>query len=151
MSQTLPKRAKLELAPGEKSEAVVVAEAANEFVFAVVGHVGSGTSETAKKLKELLETESLPGGKFDAEILKAREIISAWAEANGEQVPQGQDNDLAIVEAYQDLGDRMRAGGDHAAVAKGLAVKIRNTRAQKTGIKDPQDEPIKPDGNTPSK
>lgn len=34
-----------------ESKGVVLEQAANEFVFAVVGHVGSGTSEIAMALK----------------------------------------------------------------------------------------------------
>jgi energy-coupling factor transporter ATP-binding protein EcfA2 len=44
------------------ARAVVVDAASNEVVFAVVGYVGSGTSEIAKALKGLLEQEKLDGG-----------------------------------------------------------------------------------------
>lgn len=37
-----------------ESKGIVLEQAANEFVFAVVGHVGSGTSEIATALKGLL-------------------------------------------------------------------------------------------------
>lgn len=50
----------------------VVAEAANEFVFGVVGHIGSGTSEVARSFKELLERQRSP---FETKILKASEVI----------------------------------------------------------------------------
>jgi Flp pilus assembly CpaE family ATPase len=42
------------------SKKTVLDHAANELVFAVVGHVGSGTSEVAQKLASLL-SESSPG------------------------------------------------------------------------------------------
>jgi energy-coupling factor transporter ATP-binding protein EcfA2 len=59
-----------------ESKGIVLERAANEFVFAVVGHVGSGTSEIATALKGLLSGAT--GGSFDVEILKAREVIRAW-------------------------------------------------------------------------
>lgn len=40
----------------------VLGNAANEIVFAVVGHVGSGTSEIAVQLRLLLMQGQLPGG-----------------------------------------------------------------------------------------
>src|SRR4051812_21491443 len=58
------------------AKAVLLDTATNEVVFAVVGYVGSGTSEIAAALKGLLKLEKLEGGKFDVEILKAREVIS---------------------------------------------------------------------------
>jgi ABC-type glutathione transport system ATPase component len=64
---------------GKPAKAVLLDSATNEVVFAVVGYVGSGTSEIASALKGLLEQEKLEGGKFDVEILKAREVISDWA------------------------------------------------------------------------
>jgi energy-coupling factor transporter ATP-binding protein EcfA2 len=42
-----------------ESKGVVLEHAANEFVFAVVGHVGSGTSKIAETLEGLLEAEGL--------------------------------------------------------------------------------------------
>ena len=59
------------------SREVVLQEAANELVFAVVGHVGSGTSEIANALKGLLEANTLSKGKFDTTLLKARDGIVA--------------------------------------------------------------------------
>ncbi len=132
-------------APAE-SRKLLLDEAANELVFAVVGHVGSGTSEIAEALQELLKAEGLPGGKFDAEILKARDTIQDWARTTGEQLPKTEPNDLATVTAFQDLGDKMRlTKGDNAAVARGLAVGVRALRAKKMGVKL-EAGPIKPDG-----
>ena len=62
-------------------------------MFAVVGHVGSGTSEIASALKGLLSGAT--GGSFDVEILKAREVIRAWAVGAGLQTPTTEDNDLS--------------------------------------------------------
>lgn len=128
------------------ARAVVVDAATNEVVFAVVGYVGSGTSEIANALKGLLEQEKLDGGKFDVEILKARNVIAEWSTRNGLQPPTTAPNNLATTSAFQDLGDKMRSGGDHAIVARELVQKIRLTRASRLGIKDPGEELVRPDG-----
>jgi energy-coupling factor transporter ATP-binding protein EcfA2 len=113
-----------------ESKGVVLKQPANEVVFAVVGHIGSGTSEIAKALKGLLSAAT--GGSFDVEILKARDAIRAWAVSQGLQTPKTGDDDLATVEALQDLGDKMRFDTkDNAAVAKALILEIRQTRARK--------------------
>src|SRR6185312_133223 len=128
------------------AKAYVEETAANEFVFAVVGYVGSGTSEIAVALKGLLESDALPGGKFDVEILKARKIIGDWATRNGLSPPSTPSNDLGTTQAYQDLGDRMRSSGDHAIVARSLIEAIRLTRASRLGILSPGEDPVPPDG-----
>jgi energy-coupling factor transporter ATP-binding protein EcfA2 len=76
------------------AKAVMLDHESNEVVFAVVGHVGSGTSEIATALKGLLEEEKLEGGKFDVEILKARNIIAEWATRNGHEPPTTPPNRL---------------------------------------------------------
>jgi len=83
---------------------------------------------------------------IDVEILKARAVISAWATQQGIQPPITADNNLKTTSAFQDLGDKMRSGGDHAIVARELIQHIRLTRAAKLGIKDPGEEPVRPDG-----
>jgi hypothetical protein len=130
-----------------ESRNLVLREAANEFVFAVVGHVGSGTSEIANSLKALLEADGVAKGKFDVTILTAREVIGEWAGGAGEAMPTTGRDDLQTVTAFQDLGDKMRySTGDYAAVAKDLALRVRALRATKTGIDDPGDGPVRPDG-----
>src|ERR1039457_2622928 len=54
-------------------------EAFNKLVFAVVGHTGSGTSVVANQLSNLLFDTKVGEGAFEAEILKARDVIAAWA------------------------------------------------------------------------
>lgn len=131
---------------GKPAKAVLLDCTTNEVVFAVVGYVGSGTSEIASALKGLLEQEKLEGGKFDVEILKAREVISDWGMRNGHQPPTTPPNDLRTTSAFQDLGDKMRSGGDHAIVARELVQKIRLTRAGRLGIANPGNEAVQPDG-----
>jgi len=127
------------------SRAVVRDQASNEFVFAVVGHVGSGTTKVATSLRDLLRTAP-EAEAFDTEIIKARELIEAWAKENNRPLPEVQPNNLDATEQYQNLGDAMRAGGDHASVARRAVQRIRSMRAKKQGIEDPGDEPVIPDG-----
>jgi deoxycytidylate deaminase len=121
--------------------------AANELVFAVVGHVGSGTSTVAEALQGLLQAPGRAGGSYDAEILKARTVIQSWAQSTAHELPQTETRQLEAVEGFQNLGDEMRkTSGDFAAVAKGLIGEIRRIRAEKTGIADPGEAPVRPDG-----
>jgi deoxycytidylate deaminase len=125
----------------EKSRAVVARVEAKEIFLAVVGHVGSGTSAVADTLQGLLEAR-----EYACEILKAREVIVAWAEAQGLQVPEGR-KDLAKTARMQDLGDEMREKTeDHAAVARRLIEEIRRRRAAQRGIEVLPGSPVEPDG-----
>jgi deoxycytidylate deaminase len=131
---------------GKPAKAVLLDAATNEVVFAVVGYVGSGTSEVATALRGLLEQEKLEGGKFDVEILKARKVIADWASRNGYEPPKTPATDLATTSAFQDLGDKMRSNGDHAIVARELIQQVRLTRASRRGISNPGNEAVEPDG-----
>jgi hypothetical protein len=93
--------------PGVDSRSAVLQHATGELVFAVVGHVGSGTSTVAESLKALLEARTAIGG-YDVIPLKARDVIETWAKASGRGVPSGGQHDLKVVQMYQDLGDQMR-------------------------------------------
>jgi len=144
---TSPQPANQSTAGIRPSRDVVLENAANEIVVAVVGHVGSGTSDVAQALRELLESTSLPGGAYQAEILKARREIEEWATANGETLANVAPDDLSSTERLQDLGDLMRERSrDGSAVARALVRRIRATRAEKTGITLQDDTPVKPDG-----
>ena len=142
-SQTQPKTQ-----PGvTNSQAVALSHAANEFVFAVVGHVGSGTSEIARQLEALLQERTLHGQKFQTRIIKARRVIEDWASAAGHPLPDREKATLEAVGGFQDLGDLMRRETkDNAAVAKDLIVQVRSSRAEMLGIEDIGDGPIEPDG-----
>lgn len=110
---------------GQSSQALMTAQQANELVFAVVGHVGSGTSAIASTLSALLK--EAPAGGYDAPVLKARTVIDSWATANGKDLPGGDNQDLDVVTKYQDLGDEFRrTSNDNAAVARALIGEIRN-------------------------
>ena len=124
----------------------VLGNAANEVVFAVVGHVGSGTSEIAIQLRHLLMQQQLHGGPFDVEIIKARDVIEEWAKANALHVPTSR-NDVNTTIGLQNLGDRMRSTtADYGAVAEGVARQIRAARAKKLGQSPEDGEAVLPDG-----
>ncbi|HSN98242.1 MAG TPA: anti-phage dCTP deaminase [Candidatus Nanopelagicales bacterium] len=123
------------------SKKVVRDSASNEFVIAVVGHVGSGTSTVCGKLAELLAK-----AEFDATILKASDVIAAWAQRSGKPTPARDRKVLGSAQRLQDLGDEMRRGGDHAAVARELIKKIIETRKQKLGQAQGAEDLVLPDG-----
>ena len=129
------------------SKSMVRSYASNEFVFAVVGHVGSGTTKIATSLAELLNKGSITGDPFDTEIIKARELIEAWATENDRPIPASEQRNLLNTEQFQNLGDQMRAGGDHAAVANRAIQRIRLIRAKKQKMENPGDQPVEPDGS----
>src|SRR5437773_2463053 len=74
------------IAPSDRPDAksLVLIEAAHEFVFGVVGHIGSGTSEVTRSFKALLERRK---DTFQATILKARESIEEWAASASQPFP----------------------------------------------------------------
>jgi deoxycytidylate deaminase/dephospho-CoA kinase len=137
---------------GAGSNELVLKEASNELFFAVVGHAGSGTSVVANALKDLLQEMLVGGNRVEVEILKAREVIQAWAEAKGRPLPTtGGPKRLDDVKLLQDYGDEMRAEirkgqQDHAAVARRLVSKIREVRARKLGIELNGSSAVRPDG-----
>jgi deoxycytidylate deaminase len=134
-------------AAGVNSKTAVLQHAANELVFAVVGHVGSGTSTIATFLGQFLNSASLTGGAYEVEVLSARTEIEKWARAAGEEVPRTKRTDLTTTTSFQNLGDKMRlVTRDNSAVACALIRQIRITRASKLGLSDVGDSPVKPDG-----
>ncbi|MBL6945732.1 MAG: hypothetical protein ISR47_03750 [Rhodospirillales bacterium] len=132
---------------GKASRERVIGQAANEIIFAVVGYVGSGTSTIAKELKKVLDEETLPGGKFDATIIKARDEIAVWAEENGYALPNPDETTAKNTGLLQDYGDDWRLkSGDNAVIAKHFALKVRSVRAKMVGVDEPGKEPVLPDG-----
>ena len=131
----------------QQSQELLRAQAANELVFALVGHAGSGTTAVAKQLELVLTDPNLPGGPFEVEILKAREQIDAWAQKQGEDIGKGSGKRIATAERLQGWGDGMRAEHeDHAAIARRLINEIRLRRARTMGMADVGREPVMPDG-----
>jgi deoxycytidylate deaminase len=130
---------------GPTSEQLLREHATNELVFAVIGHVGSGTSHVGELLRSALEDPRLPGGSFDVVILKASHVIRDWAAREGLPLPSEERADLARAQGLQDLGDRMRRD-DHAAVARALVQSIRSERARKLGVTLEAGKAVQPDG-----
>lgn len=136
----------------DDSRRLVLEHAANELVFAVVGHVGSGTSAIAESLRDSLVSPTLPDGPFEVEILKARDVIKEWARENKETLPDETKKNLNATIRFQDLGDLMRAQKtndgevNYPAVARRLILKIRAARASRLGKQFGPTEPVVPDG-----
>jgi deoxycytidylate deaminase len=151
MGQAAEKVVQLRGSLGKSARDTLLQNAANELVFAVVGHVGSGTTEIANKLMSLLEDPGAIGQSYDASYIKATDLISAWATRTGKAVPAlapGGAKTLGYVTEFQNLGDAMRKdSNDPAAVAKAFAVQIRNARAEKLHVTVAPGEAVKPDGN----
>ncbi|RYD86017.1 MAG: hypothetical protein EOP84_00385 [Verrucomicrobiaceae bacterium] len=143
------KPAKPKQAPeaGPGSQALIRERASRELVFGVVGHVGSGTSTIAKSLEGVLNSLEFDGTKVKAVTIQARTVITDWATRRSENLPSDNDPKMENVQRYQDLGDLMRSGGDHAAVARGAIVKVREQRAAMQNVELRTDEPVVPDGN----
>ncbi|HFE47662.1 MAG TPA: cytidine deaminase, partial [Nannocystis exedens] len=124
------------------SRDVVMPHHSKELFFAVVGHVGSGTTEVAKQLSRVLQSRE-GGPAFDVASLKASDVICAYAEAHGNALPDR--SGLSRVRRLQDLGDKMRENGDYSAVARALIRQVREVRAAKTGQNANTHDAIKPD------
>lgn len=136
----------------ERSRDLILKTSSNELVFAVVGHVGSGTGYIAKALQSLLGDASICGEPFDVHILKARTVIENWARKRNKPLPDfAAPRTLKNVEILQDYGDEMRgektASGheDHSAVARALVLQIRKARARSMGLADTGPMPVELD------
>jgi deoxycytidylate deaminase len=128
-----------------ESRDIVAEHVSNEIVFAIVGHVGSGNTEVAKTLKEVLERRSSGAGSFSVAIIKARAVIEEGMKRLGAPLTPGNGKLLSDVRRYQDAGDRLREG-DHAAVARGAVAFIRRERAAMQGTVAEPEKPVVPDG-----
>jgi deoxycytidylate deaminase len=138
---------------GKDAKSILLEQAANELVFAVVGHVGSGTSVVANQLAHLLRETFYKDVRFEVEILKARNVIEEWATSKAFPLPpEVNPPSLGQVRALQDYGDQMRSElnkngeSDHAAIARALVLKIQSVRAEKTGVQVEKGKPVPPDG-----
>jgi len=127
------------------SQELLKAHSANELVFAVVGHVGSGTSSIAKTLEVLLSRPN-NAGRYEVTYLKARDVIVEWGKNKGhlKESESLERRDIQHTIKLQDLGDEMRRS-DPTAVARALVDRIRRARASMQGSGDPGQDPVKPD------
>lgn len=135
------------------SKELIQSGASNEFIFAVVGHAGSGTSVVAQSLEILLKDTSIGADKFEVSILKASQVILDWAKLKGKtKHQQAAKRTLSYVQILQDYGDEMRSepvqGGlpDHSAVARGLIELIQQARAKATQVAFVRGQEVQPDG-----
>ena len=138
---TLSDKASATVSSGEApSRAVLDGLAANELIFAVVGPVGSGTSEIAETLDTLLRSKD-----YEATILKASTVIEEHAKRMNRSIEVHKN--IERSQALQDAGDFLRKTfNDNAAVAIGLVDLIRTTRAGKQGVDLVKRTPVVPDG-----
>ena len=142
---------KLRSPTGKSARETLVQSAANELVFAVVGHVGAGTTEIANKLISLLKDPSAIGQTYDVSYIKATDLITEWAtkvEKTVPALPEGERKTLAYVTEFQNLGDMMRKEtSDLSAVAKAFAIRIREARATKLHVSVAPGVEVQPDGS----
>jgi hypothetical protein len=59
----------------QASRKVIVDNFANEIVFGILGHVGSGNTTVAETLSDVLKATTSGGQKFEVAIIKARTVI----------------------------------------------------------------------------
>ena len=127
------------------SKEVVKAETSGELVFAVVGHIGSGTSMIAQRLAAMLKGKDYG---YHVSYIKASECILEWARSQARPVVSAAPRTRTRLRAMQDLGDEMRKS-DHGAVARHLVRAIRHERAKRLGGPAANSEslgPVYPDG-----
>ncbi|MEZ4399254.1 MAG: anti-phage dCTP deaminase [Kofleriaceae bacterium] len=116
------------------SKGLVQDNAANELVFAVVGHVGSGPSFIARWLRSILGDAG-----YETKILKATDILSQRGGLEGFSATS-----IERAKTMQGHGDDLRQE-DPAAVARALALRIRETRAEQMNLSNIGNAPVKPD------
>lgn len=117
---------------GRDAKAVMDEIAARELIFAVVGPVGSGTSEVAKILKNHVETAL---GDSTVALIKASQVIAKKLELNIDESI----DPLKRARQLQDGGDSLREN-DRTAVAKLLVAEIRSARAAWESARMPANE-----------
>jgi deoxycytidylate deaminase len=127
------------------SAKIVAEEASNEFIFAIVGHVGSGNTTVADALKTVLEQQKVNSKPFEVAIIKARTVIEEGMKKLDMPMPPTKGKLLSEIREYQDAGDRLREK-DHAAVARGAVSLIRRERARLQGTVAEPEKPVLPDG-----
>jgi hypothetical protein len=128
------------------SRGVLIARAAQELFFAVVGPVGAGSSHVARQLTRCLKEATLGGVPFTCEMLKASDVIRAsYGPKNLLEAALRHLSPLKTKVAMQEKGDKIRIN-DHAAIAASLIGKIAEARAAAQGAVFRKDAPIEPDG-----
>ena len=105
---------------------------ASEFVFAVVGYAGSGTSFVATRLGRFLQKKG-----YAAHDIKAREVLDTFALRRGMKYSGTDARSLERTEFYQSVGDTFRLeSGEYGIVAGFMAARIREIRDKNQGKKN---------------
>lgn len=95
-----------------------------EFVFAVVGYAGSGTSKVAGQLKILLNSRDV-----HVEIIKARTSLDYYADQTKSLRPSSDNTKIEQVTIYQNLGDAARKNfNENSAVTAYMIKRIKEIR-----------------------
>jgi deoxycytidylate deaminase len=147
MALAAAKRNPIDAPKGVPTSRKVIAESvANELIFGIVGHVGSGNTTIAETLKKTLEGVASDGSRYKVAVIKARTVIEEGMKRLGRTIGTTKDRKLiADVIKYQDAGDELREK-DHAAVARGAVALIRRERALMQGSQAEPEKPVVPDG-----
>ncbi|WP_162233739.1 anti-phage dCTP deaminase [Sphingomonas sp. Leaf17] len=139
MASTVPKTAPANDTKTTSATEIVKQLASHEMIFGVVGPVGSGTSEVAEALHKFLKDNG-----YDANIYKARDVITEWANASEFNIIG--DGKMDCTRALQDAGDELRRKtGENSAVAVRLIRKIVEHRAKATSVEMVTGRAVEPD------
>lgn len=127
----------------DSAQSIVSREITKELFVAIVAPAGAGAGAAARVIKGLLEVTKNGVDNYEVEVVKASDVIKAWAIREGHAIPVGQsergNKSIEDVTAMQDLGDRMRHDlKDNSAVAIGLVQAIRSARARMSGLQEGQ-------------
>lgn len=121
------------------SREVIKRHRSNEIFFGVVGPVGAGASRAAESLQRACEASG-----YVCRWIKASDLIRAWAETKGLEVPDQGQRRLEHVVQLQNLGDKMREA-DSAGVARAVLRRIAMHRATDTDQEYVEGQPVRPD------
>lgn len=105
---------------------------ASEFVFAVVGYAGSGTSFVATRLARFLQKKD-----YVTHEIKAREVLDTFVSRRGMKFSDSGSSSLDRTAFYQSVGDTFRQeSGEFGIVAGCMAARIKEIRDQHQGQKN---------------
>jgi deoxycytidylate deaminase/dephospho-CoA kinase len=124
----------------KNSREIVLSQEAPEFVFAIVGHIGSGTSTVAEQVRSVLQSAS-----FDTYILKARTEIERWARKTGQLEGIGDNSDIGHTKRLQKLGDDYRKQKEDSSVVAAALIRSIVEKRKSAGIGESDDGVVLPD------
>ena len=128
---------KVETAPSKEDAKLrdrIAGSLSQEVVIAVVGYAGSGTGYVARTFQHKLNEDG-----FDPRIVKATDVLKAWAKQVGQPLPNDLTPPIEKVESYQNIGDGLRqSSGEYGIVAGWLAEMVHVARKEKNTDGKPQ-------------